>query len=89
MTTLNKLLDEAKSETSKLRLTCKDGAQIGILLLVNALKSRTGPVRVSGLGTFKVVKLKARTYRHPKTGKRCDVGPRTVVRFKPSAKLNF
>ena len=87
MTTLNQLIDQ--HTIVKGDVSVKDGAFISIHLLADALRSRSGPVRVAGLGTFRVVKLKSRVYRHPKSGKRCEVGPRTVVRFKPSSKLSF
>jgi nucleoid DNA-binding protein len=46
-----------------------------------------GRVCIKGFGTFKVVKLKERTYRNPKTGKKEKSPAKRVARFKPAPAL--
>lgn len=53
------------------------------------LEQRKGSILIFGLGTLRVVKVKSRKYRHPKTKEICEVGPKTVLRFKPSKQIHF
>ena len=56
--------------------------------IVKELKERNGKtVVLKGLGTFKVVKKKARNYRHPGSGKIETTKPKTTILFRPSSKL--
>jgi nucleoid DNA-binding protein len=59
-----------------------------IACVVKELKERGGKtVVLPGLGTFKVVKKKARNYRHPGTGKIERSKPKTTILFRPSSKI--
>lgn len=79
-TTLRQILLEIPNP--KLRAQMIDHVELAINLVVQRLANRQGPVRIGRLGTFKVVRVKGRRYRHPKTQQLSEIGPRTVVRFK-------
>lgn len=49
--------------------------------------SRGKEIVLTGFGTFKVVKRKARTGRNPKTGKTIRIPAMKVPRFKPGKAL--
>ena len=44
-------------------------------------------VRVSGFGRFELHTRQGRRGRHPATGKKIEIGPKTSPRFKPGSKL--
>ncbi|MCY4244318.1 MAG: integration host factor subunit alpha [Gammaproteobacteria bacterium] len=44
-------------------------------------------VKLSGFGNFDLIKKSARPGRNPRTGEPVAITPRTVVTFRPSAKL--
>ena len=46
-----------------------------------------GEIRLSGFGTFKVVRREARDCRHPGTGKMMTIEARNIVKFIPSPVL--
>jgi nucleoid DNA-binding protein len=56
--------------------------------LIAELRNRSGsPVTVPGLGSFKVVKKKARHYRHPGDGTIQIASPKTTIKFSPSSTI--
>jgi len=67
-------------------------AQVGEVLnaLLEEIKktlSKGKEVTLTGFGTFKVVKRKARTGRNPKTGEEIKIPAQKVPRFKPGKAL--
>jgi DNA-binding protein HU-beta len=53
----------------------------------DSLKKKTGSIRISDLGTFKVLQRKARTGINPQTGKKMKIGAMKVPRFSASKAL--
>ncbi|MGO9568846.1 MAG: HU family DNA-binding protein [Desulfomonilaceae bacterium] len=53
----------------------------------DALQKKGGSIRISDLGTFKVLKRKSRTGVNPQTGKPIKIPAMTVPRFSASKKL--
>lgn len=47
------------------------------------------PVQLVGFGTFKVVKLKARTGVNPQTGAKLKIPARKALKFKASSTLKY
>ncbi|USN45340.1 MAG: HU family DNA-binding protein [Candidatus Woesearchaeota archaeon] len=66
-------------------------AQTGVVLnsIMDAIKKavRKDPVQLIGLGTFKVVKRKARMGINPQTKEKIKIPARKAVKFTPSAEL--
>lgn len=58
-----------------------------IEVITDTLKSGDS-VSFNGFGTYKPVTKAARTARNPMTGETVKVAAKTVVKFKPSAKLS-
>ncbi len=52
-----------------------------------SLKKKTGSIRVSGLGTFKVLQRKSRAGVNPQTGKKMTIPAMKVPRFSPAKAL--
>jgi DNA-binding protein HU-beta len=80
---------ELVNEVAK-ELKNKKEAQAAIESLMNnistALKKKEN-VTLTGFGTFKAVKHKARTGRHPRTGEPIKIKASTRVRFVPGKAL--
>ena len=53
----------------------------------DSLKKKTGSIRISGLGTFKVSQRKARAGVNPRTGKKIKIPAAKVPRFSASKSL--
>jgi DNA-binding protein HU-beta len=53
----------------------------------DSLKKKTGSIRISGLGTFKVSQRKARAGVNPQTGKNIKIPAAKVPRFSASKSL--
>jgi len=53
----------------------------------DALRKKTGRIRISDLGTYSVSKRKARTGVNPQTGKKIKIPAMTVPRFTASKAL--
>ena len=72
------------NEVAKVTSTRKEAAMaVEVLLgtIKNTLKQRE-EVYLSGFGTFKAVKRKARKGRNPKTGEEIKIKSRHLVKFK-------
>jgi DNA-binding protein HU-beta len=69
----------------------KKAAATALNALVTAvhesLKQKDGKIRISELGTFRVVKRKARTGVNPQTRKKIKIAAATVPRFSASRAL--
>src|SRR5438132_2397101 len=46
-----------------------------------------GRIELRNFGVFEVKRRKARKARNPRTGERVDVGPKSVVTFKPGKEM--
>jgi DNA-binding protein HU-beta len=53
----------------------------------DSLKKKDGKIRIAELGTFRVVKTKARTGVNPRTREKIKIPAAKVARFSPSAAL--
>jgi DNA-binding protein HU-beta len=58
-----------------------------IVAVHQSLKKKEGKIRISDLGTFKVVKKKARTGVNPQTGQKIKIPATKVPRFTSSRAL--
>lgn len=69
----------------------KKSAGAALKALVGAihesLKKKDGKIRIADLGTFRVVKTKARTGVNPRTRDKIKIPAQKVARFSPSAAL--
>jgi len=59
----------------------------GLAILLAKELGRNGEAPLPGLGVLRVVKLKARTARNPRTGEAVDVPAKKTVRFRPYKEL--
>jgi nucleoid DNA-binding protein len=59
----------------------------GLALLLTKELSASGEVPLPGLGLLRVVRLKARTARNPRTGETVEVPSKKTVRFRPYKEL--
>ena len=59
----------------------------GLAKLLTKELDRKGEVPLPGLGVLRVVKLKARTARNPRTGEAVQVPAKKTVRFRPYKEL--
>jgi DNA-binding protein HU-beta len=59
----------------------------GLAKLLCKELDRNGEVPLPGLGVLRVVKLKARTARNPRTGEAVSVPAKKTVRFRPYKEL--
>ncbi len=59
----------------------------GLAKLLAKELDRKGEAPLPGLGVLRVVKLKARTARNPRTGESVDVPAKKTVRFRPYKEL--
>ncbi|MBI5570221.1 MAG: HU family DNA-binding protein [Desulfomonile tiedjei] len=55
--------------------------------IYDSLKKKDGKIRVADLGTFRVIKKKARNGVNPQTRKKIKIPATVVPRFSPSAAL--
>ncbi len=55
----------------------------GLAILLSKELARNGEAPLPGLGVLRVVKLKARTARNPRTGEAVSVPAKKTVRFRP------
>ncbi len=53
----------------------------------SALKAKEGRIRISALGTFRVVQMNARRGVNPRTGKKMTIPAMRVPRFSPAKAL--
>jgi DNA-binding protein HU-beta len=53
----------------------------------SALKTKEGKIRISALGTFRVVHMNARKGVNPRTGKKMTIPAMRVPRFSPAKAL--
>jgi len=77
------------NEVAKVTTTKKEAAmavEIVLNTIKHSLKTRE-EVFLSGFGTFKAVKRKARKGRNPKTGEEIKVKSMHLVKFRPSKAL--
>jgi DNA-binding protein HU-beta len=69
----------------------KKAATLALETLVDAvkksLKSNSGKIKISELGTFRVLELKARAGVNPRTGKKMTIPAMRVPRFTPAKAL--
>ena len=74
------------NELAKVTCTKKEAAmtiEIFLNLIKKTLKKRD-KIFISGLGTFSIVKRKARKGRNPKTGESIKIAARVLPKFKPA-----
>jgi nucleoid DNA-binding protein len=74
------------NEMAKATLIKKEAAEAMEIFLGTIKKTlkKRDKVFISGLGTFGIVKRKARTGRNPKTGEAVKIAAKFTPRFKPA-----
>jgi DNA-binding protein HU-beta len=80
---------ELIQEMSKVLDSQKDAKAVMESLIANIIAEikKGGSITLSGFGTFKVAKRKARDGRNPRTGEKIKIKPKKVVQFVPGKKL--
>jgi len=70
-------------------ITKKDAAIVveSMLKCIKSALENKSKVNLSGLGSFHFKKRNARIARNPRTGESVEVPEKTVVKFRPSGKL--
>lgn len=64
-----------------------EAAVNSIMSTIGAALAKGDAVTLTGFGTFKVAKRKARTARNPKTGDPIKIKAKNVIKFTPGKKL--
>lgn len=81
------MLVEQMAKTTKLpKSTCRDCLEAFITAVGGALKQNKTVV-LTGFGTFKVMKRKARTGVNPATGQKMTIPAKKVPKFSPGKAL--
>src|SRR6202051_238755 len=68
------------------QLKTKEIVQLTFDAIVETLLAE-GRIELRNFGVFEVKRRKARKARNPRTGERVDVGPKSVVTFKPGKEM--
>ena len=85
--TKKELLNLMTAIDSTLTLKTADSALDAFTESVNKAMARGEKVRISGFGTFSVIRRKARTGRNPKTGDEIKIPVRHYARFRAGCDL--
>jgi DNA-binding protein HU-beta len=81
------LVDRISEEASITKKAANSALDALIEAVHDSLKKKEGKIRIADLGTFKVVKKKARTGVNPQTRKKIKIPATKVPRFAPSKSL--
>ncbi|KIX85591.1 HU family DNA-binding protein [Vermiphilus pyriformis] len=80
------LVESIAEMTNLPKAVCKDALEACLDSITQALKSNKSVV-LTGFGSFKVAKRKARMGVNPATGKKMQIPARKVARFSPGKAL--
>jgi integration host factor subunit beta len=84
--TKKEIVKDISDATGLTQLQTKDVVQKTFDAIVETLLEE-GRIELRNFGVFEVRRRKARKARNPRTGERVDVGPKSVVTFKPGKEM--
>ena len=84
--TKKEIVKQISDETGLTQLKTKEVVQKTFDAIVETLLN-DGRIELRNFGVFEVKRRKARKARNPRTGDRVDVGPKSVVTFKPGKEM--
>ena len=85
--TKSDLVSYIAKETGITKKSAKAALEAFVAAVHSSLKKKTGSMRISDLGTFRVVHKKARAGVNPRTGKKIKIPATKVPRFRASKAL--
>jgi integration host factor subunit beta len=84
--TKKEIVKDISDATGLTQLKTKEVVQKTFDAIVETLLAE-GRIELRNFGVFEVKRRKARKARNPRTGERVDVGPKSVVTFKPGKEM--
>jgi nucleoid DNA-binding protein len=84
--TKKEIVKQISDDTGLTQLKTKEVVQKTFDAIVETLLAE-GRIELRNFGVFEVKRRKARKARNPRTGERVDVGPKSVVTFKPGKEM--
>lgn len=81
-------LINAIAQDAELTKTDAKKAVEGVMTAISSSLEKGEKVSLVGFGSFSIGERKARTGRHPQTGKTIKIAAKKVVKFKAGAELN-
>ncbi len=84
--TKKEIVKDISDATGLTQLKTKEVVQKTFDAIVETLLEE-GRIELRNFGVFEVKRRKARKARNPRTGERVDVGPKSVVTFKPGKEM--
>jgi nucleoid DNA-binding protein len=84
--TKKEIVKDISDATGLTQLQTKEVVQKTFDAIVATLREE-GRIELRNFGVFEVRRRKARKARNPRTGERVDVGPKSVVTFKPGKEM--
>jgi integration host factor subunit beta len=84
--TKKEIVKDISDITGLTQLKTKEVVQKTFDAIVETLLAE-GRIELRNFGVFEVKRRKARKARNPRTGERVDVGPKSVVTFKPGKEM--
>lgn len=84
--TKKEIVKDISDATGLTQLKTKEVVQKTFDAIVDTLLE-AGRIELRNFGVFEVKRRKARKARNPRTGERVDVGPKSVVTFKPGKEM--
>lgn len=84
--TKKEIVKDISDATGLTQLQTKEVVQKTFDAIVETLREE-GRIELRNFGVFEVRRRKARKARNPRTGERVDVGPKSVVTFKPGKEM--
>ena len=84
--TKKEIVKDISDATGLTQLKTKEVVQKTFDAIVETLLTE-GRIELRNFGVFEVKRRKARKARNPRTGERVDVGPKSVVTFKPGKEM--
>lgn len=84
--TKKEIVKQISDDTGLTQLKTKEIVQKTFDAIMETLLEE-GRIELRNFGVFEVKRRKARKARNPRTGERVDVGPKSVVTFKPGKEM--
>jgi len=84
--TKKEIVKQISDDSGLTQLKTKEVVQKTFDAIVETLLEE-GRIELRNFGVFEVKRRKARKARNPRTGERVDVGPKSVVTFKPGKEM--
>jgi nucleoid DNA-binding protein len=84
--TKKEIVKQISDDTDLTQLKTKEVVQRTFEAIIETLLEE-GRIELRNFGVFEVKRRKARKARNPRTGERVDVGPKSVVTFKPGKEM--